>query len=106
MASKSQINLSTKTINDLMQSQKVRQALQAKARRILPTAKAIALSDGQTAFANALEISEGTRPGTRSPSGVKRSYARVTAQITDELKKADGYNKLTRPQVLRRAAGA
>lgn len=98
------ITLSTQMLNKAMQSPKVRKALEAKAQRVLPRAKAIALADGQKAFAQALKVTEGTRPGLRSPIGFKRPYARVGASVTPEIKKADGYKGLTRSQVLRRAS--
>lgn len=102
MASKRRLEISRQKTNEILQSQTVRQALQAKARRILPMAKAIALSDGQSKFANALTVTDGTRPGTHSPTGLKRSYARIGAEITEDMQTERSY-KLTRQQILRRA---
>lgn len=96
--------ISTRLINQAMGSNKVHAALKAKADRVLPRAKAIAYSVGASEFADALEVREGTRPGTNSPSGFKRPYARVVATVTPELKKKDGRTSLTRQQILRRGS--
>lgn len=101
--SQKKIQLSDEMFNQVMQSPTVQNRLRDKAARILPRARAIALSDGQAEFAKALEITPGIRPGTKSPTGLKRSYARVGASITPDVKK-DGYGKLSRQQVLRRAS--
>lgn len=98
--------ISQETLNQAMQSPKVRAALDAKAERILPRAKSNALRDGKRRFARALRISQGTRPGTGSPSGIQRSFARVGAEVTEEMRKIDGYGKLTRQQILRRSTDA
>lgn len=99
------MTISTRILNEAMGKPKVRAALKAKADRMLPTAKAVALSVGATEFADALRIAEGTRPGTNSPSGFKRPFARVIADVTPEMKKKDGRTQLTRQQILRRSAG-
>lgn len=101
--SQKKIQLSRKLINEAMQSSIVQKRLQDKAARVLPRAKAIALSDGQPALARALEISQAIRSGAKSPSGLQRPYARVGALITAEVKK-DGYGKLSRQQIMRRAS--
>lgn len=98
------LTISTRLLNDAMGSNKVRAALRAKANRVLPRAKAIAYSVGATEFAKALKVRDGTRPGTRSPSGFKRPYARVVAAVTPELKKKDGRTSLSRQQILRRGS--
>lgn len=96
--------LSAQKLNELLESPAVRNQLRARANRVLPTAKAIAYSTGAAKFAEALKVSEGTRPGTGAKDGIKRSYARVGAVITPELIKADGRTQLTRRMILRRAA--
>lgn len=101
-----QPNLSTEKLNQAMQSPAVRAALAAKAERVLPRAKSIALQDGKRQFAQALTVRQGTRPGTGSPSGLLRSFARVEATVTEDMRKIDGYGRLTRQQILRRATDA
>ena len=100
--SQKKIQLSRKLINEAMQSSIVQKRLQDKAARVLPRAKAIALSDGKAELSKALQVSYGVRSGAKSPSGLQRPYARVGATITPDMKK-DGYGRLSRQQVLRRA---
>ena len=97
------ISISNKKLNELMASPQIRQKLQNKANRILPRAKALAYADGQTEFGKALSTTTGIRSGIKSPTGLRRPYARIGAQITPEMKKADGYTKTTRQQLLRKA---
>lgn len=82
----------------------VREALEARARRLLPRAQQLAAAQGALAFGRALELRTGVRPGKKSRGGLKRPYARVQATLTDELKAADHAAKMTRRQILRRAA--
>lgn len=96
--------LSTERLNAIMQMPKVQAALRAKAERALPRTKAVALSANAEAFADALEIKTGTRPGRDAKGGLRRSYARISAQVTPEIRKADKGAKLTRRQILRRGA--
>lgn len=96
--------ISTRLLNEAMGKPKVRAALKAKADRILPTSRAIAHSVGANEFAKELHVEEGTRPGTRSPSGFQRPYARVVAKVTPEMKKKDGRTSLSRQQILRRGS--
>lgn len=98
------LSLSSKKFNEVLQNKKVREALKNKADRVLPRSKAIAYSLGASGFAEALHVVEGTRPGTRSPSGLKRPYARVVATVTPQLKRTDGRTSLTRTQILRRGS--
>lgn len=86
----------------MLQLPSVRGALESRARRALPAVKAVALSVGARQFADALRVETGTRPGTKAEGGLKRPYARVIAEITPEMKRADGRTKLTRRQILRR----
>ena len=97
------MEISSKLLNQAMQSPSVQAALRNKAARVLPRAKAIALSDNQPGFAEAIVLTQAERPGTKSPTGLKRPYARIGAVITPEVKD-DGYNKLTRSQILKRAS--
>lgn len=96
--------VSTEKLNEALQQPGVRKALNARAQRILPTARAVALSVGAKAFSDALRVETGTRPGAKANEGLRRPYARVTAEVTPEMKRADGRTKLTRQQILRRGA--
>lgn len=95
--------LSTKKVNQILQTQTVRKALNDRAARALPRARAIAYQAGATEFAKQLKVVQGTRPGTAAKAGLQRSYARVQATMTDEQKKRDRAAKITRRQILRRA---
>lgn len=95
--------LSTKALNKALQADKVTNALEARAARVLPRARALAYQAGARQFAQQLHIVSGTRPGLGAVDGLKRPYARVSAALTDEQVKADRGAKLTRRQILRRA---
>lgn len=97
--------ISRQTVEAAAQSPAVREALAAKARRMLPRAQRLAAQSGATEFGQALHTSEGTRPGSQA-DGFERPYARIEAEITDEMDQADAGAKLTRRQILRRSAGA
>lgn len=96
--------LSTKKLNEALQTTAVRAALRARAARALPRTRAIAYSTGAAEFAKALKTTEGTRPGTGAKDGLRRPYARITAEVTPEMDRADGRTQLTRQMILRRGA--
>ncbi len=98
------IKLSTKKINEIMASDAVRDALERKAARVLPRARAIAYSSEAPKLAAALETVPGTRPGTNSPTGLKRPYVRVGAVLTDEIIEEGKRARLSRVKILRRAS--
>ena len=96
--------VSTKTLNEVLDSQTVRAALRARGARVLPRAKAIAFSNNTPDFANALNLTEGTRPGTGAKDGLRRSYVRIGAVLTDGMDAGTGRAKLTHREILRRGA--
>ena len=96
--------LSTKRLNEVLDSPPVRAALRARGARILPRAKAIAFSNNTPDFANALRLVEGTRPGTGAKDGLRRSYVRIQAEVTDDMDSTAGRSKLTHREILRRGA--
>lgn len=104
MAKKPKITVDT--LNAALDNPKVRAALRAKARRVLPRAQRLAYAAGMTEFAEALHLDEGTRPGAKSDGGLKRPYARITADVTDEMRLRDGRPSPTRTTVLRQSARA
>lgn len=106
MAKKKFTGLSMEQLNTVLQSAKVRNALEARAARALPAIKATAYSAGADKFAEALHVESGTRPGTGAKDGLKRPYARVIAVITPELRKADAGASLSRRKIMRRGASS
>lgn len=100
------LRLSNDKISEIMASPAVRKALENKARRIHPRARSIANGAGATAFATALRVETGTRPGARSPTGLKRPFARVIADMDDAARDADRGADLSRIKILRRASSA
>lgn len=97
--------ISRETIEAAAQSPAVREALAAKARRMLPRAQRLAASAGAAEFGRALQMTEGTRPGSKA-AGFQRPYARIEAEVTEEIEEADAGAKITRRQILRRSASA
>ena len=93
-------------VRQAMQSQTVRRALRNRANRILPRAQRTAYEAGATAFGDALEVEEGTRPGAKAEGGAQRPYARVVAEVDEDMSKSDARARLTRVQILRRSARA
>ena len=91
------------TIDQVLASSSVRESLNAKARLVLPRAQRIASQAGALEFSKRLQVESGTRPGAKA-GGFQRPYARVSATIDDDLKKSDAGSRLTRRQILRRAA--
>lgn len=98
--------ITAETIAKAMDAPAVRAALRARAERILPRAQRNAYGAGAKAFGDELHVEEGTRPGAKSKDGVRRPYARISADVTDTMKDADAGAKLTRISILRRSAGA
>ncbi|MDU3736497.1 MAG: hypothetical protein E6586_08730 [Bifidobacterium scardovii] len=82
----------------------VRKALNATARRLLPIAKRIAYKEHAPDYADSLRIETGTRPGTKSPTGVKRPYARVIAGSENAAEQEFGGKNMPKRGFLRRAA--
>lgn len=96
--------LSTDKLNEVMRTGEVRRALRQKAQRALPRTKAIAYQVGAAEFAEALRVDEGVRPGTRARGGLRRSYARITAEVTPEMQRKDARARMTRRMILRRGS--
>lgn len=77
---KPRILLNQKEINQrALQDPKVRKAIRDKAERMLPVAQRAALSAGALDVARSMKVEAGMRPGTKSPTGLKRPFARVVA---------------------------
>lgn len=102
-AMKKKPQITMETINQAVQHRAVRQALNARARIILPRAQGLASKAGAHQFAKRLHIEEGTRSGAKSSIGIERPYARVTADIDEVLKKADSRSTMTRLRIMRQA---
>ena len=100
------VTITPELIERAMHSGPVWRGLAAKARRVHPRAQRLAARAGADAFGRALRVVEGVRPGTKAQGGVRRPYARIQATVTEEMKVADVRARLTRTQILRRAARA
>lgn len=74
---------------NVLSNQTVQSALNAKARRIAPIVKRIALKEGDRHYAESVRVVQGRRPGTKSPTHLRRPYARVI--IGDEHADAKEY---------------
>lgn len=79
-------------------------ALQARGRLILPRAQRDAAKAGAVEFARRLRLESGTRPGAKAAGGFRRPYVRVVADMPEDARQADSRSRLTRREILRRAA--
>lgn len=95
----------SKAIVAATKSASVQSALRAKAQRMLPRAQRLAYQAGANAFAEELHVESGTRPGTKA-GGFKRPYARIVADVTEDISKKDAGATLTRTMIMRRASRA
>lgn len=80
----------------------VTSALNAKARRLAPIVKRIALKEGDRHYAESVCVVQGRRPGTKSPSHIQRPYARVVVGDEQAAEKEYG-GRLPKKGFLRRA---
>lgn len=87
-----------------MQHPEVLRQLRERAERMLPRAERIAHQAGASAFAETLHVETGVRPGAKAKDGLERPYARVVGHTNEEISAADAAARLTRRQILRRAA--
>lgn len=95
----------SKTVAAAMQTPSVRAAIRAKRDRVLPRAQRLAAQAGALEFGRALRAEDGTRPGSKA-GGFRRPYARVTAEVTEDMRLADAEAKMSRRSILRRATSA
>lgn len=102
MAKKPEISIAT--LNQAIQNAAVRQVLTNRAALMLPRARQEAAKAGRTRLAKALRIEHGTRPGSKSASGIKRPYVRLMADYPEEDQAADSRAKLTTREIMRRAS--
>lgn len=72
--------------------------LVARARVALPAAQREAITAGAPGWARKLRIEEGVRPGAKSPTGIRRPYARVIGPRAV----TDGDKPIDRQRILRR----
>jgi hypothetical protein len=94
------------TLTAAAHSPVVRMGLRQKRDRILARAERLAIAGGAPGFARALRRESGTRPGTKSPSGIRRPFERVIATSTDASKVEYGDKGVRKQAILRRAASA
>lgn len=88
---------------NVLQNPKVREALADTAKRLLPICQRLAYQEGCDEFADSLRIETGTRPGTKSPTGIKRPYARVIAGSEDAAEQEHGSLRYPRHNFMNRA---
>lgn len=76
----------------------VRESLASRARIALPAAQREAINAGAPGWARKLRLEEGVRPGTKSPTRIRRPYARVIGprEVTE------GDKPIDRGRILRR----
>jgi hypothetical protein len=106
MARQQRVVLARETIDAAAASPEVRRALREKAQRIAPRAQRLAYAAGAREFAEGIRVVEGTRPGTKSPKGIRRPFARVEARSADASDREHGNVGVNRQAILRRAMGA
>lgn len=93
-------------LDECARAPQVLAAMKAKCERILPRAQRLALAAGLTDFADGLHIETGVRPGTKSPEGVRRPFARVIAGSEDAEAVEYGDTTTAKQAILRRAMTA
>lgn len=82
-------------------SKQVTAALDRKAVRVKARAAVLAGKAGMPHFAESLTIETGTRPGTKSPKGIRRQFAEVGGVVP-----SGEHGTITPMQVLARARNA
>lgn len=80
----------------------VQQALNDGARRMAPIVQQIAYKEGDKRYAESVRVTAGRRPGTKSPTHMRRPFARVTVGDPDADMKEYG-GRLPKKGFLRRA---
>ncbi|PKU90760.1 hypothetical protein CQR46_0956 [Bifidobacterium pseudolongum subsp. globosum] len=86
----------------VLQNPALTEALEAGARRLAPIVKAVAIKDGDQRYADSVRITQGVRPGAKSPIGIRRPYSRVIVGDPDATAKEYG-GRLPKKGFLRRA---
>lgn len=71
------VQLAKSTIREAMTNRQVRAKLKEVADVIGPEVRRLALEAADQLLAESVRIEQGTRPGTKSPEGFARPYARV-----------------------------
>lgn len=99
------MKISDKILDDALHSPAVRGAVRARANALLPRVRAVAYSANAPALARALEVVEGTRPGSKARGGLRRPYARVEAEVTPAVRAEMRTAKLSPRKILRRGGG-
>jgi hypothetical protein len=106
MAQRPKVVIDRNTIAKAAASPVVRQALRDKRDRVLARARRLAYTAGAPEFARSLRGEGGTRPGTKSPSGIRRPYERVIATSADAASREYGNKGVRKDAILRRSMSA
>jgi hypothetical protein len=88
-------------VDQAAHSEPVRQALNRKADRVKARAALLAAKTGMPGFSRSMTIQAGTRPGEKSPTGIKRMYSEVGGTVPD-----GEHGTITPMQVMSRARNA
>lgn len=106
MAARPRVVIANSTLRRAMDHPDVRRRMQNKAERVAAMAGRLAIADGAPEFARSIRIERGTRPGSKSPRGIKRPYVRVIATSADAVAREHGDRSVRKAAILRRASGA
>lgn len=94
------------TLEQALYSAAVDKALRARAGSLLPRTRALAYSHNLPTLARALDIETGIRPGGKASGGIRRPYARITAQMTTQMRRESARAHMSPKRLMRRAASA
>lgn len=105
MASGTRVIIGQETMDKALASPALLKAVEERAQRQLPKAQRIAVQAGRPMFAAGLRVESGRRPGTKSPYGFKRPYARVIGPNDEGTAVRDSRTASLSPtKILRRSA--
>lgn len=93
-------------IRTAMNDPAVRAELRSLGRAVMDEVEREARAAGLIEFADGVRLETGQRPGTKSPEGLARPFARVLVASADALQQEYGDVGVEKQAILRRAAAA
>lgn len=99
------MKISDRVLDAAMHHPEVMRDVRARAERLLPSVRATAYAANAPALARELRVVTGVRPGAKARGGLKRPFARITAEITPPVRVEMRGAKLSPRKILRRGAG-
>lgn len=93
-------------IRTAMNDPKVRAELRSLGRAVMDEVERVAREAGLDDFADGVRLETGKRPGTKSPEGLARPFARVLVASADAMQHEYGDVGVEKQAILRRAAAA